>query len=151
MLIKGELPGVGFTNNSLKHQHFTTSSFILLLKQVLILVIFQALFQELHIHSVFTVCLSYTGYRYYYLHFSSEVHGAQIRLMPRKKATLSKATQLVQMGESCFKPKQVGSGAHAPCYCAMLPFPRNASKTMPQLISKISYVSFYSDQGQFQS
>lgn len=33
MLIKGELPGVGFTNNSLKHQHFTTSSFISLITQ----------------------------------------------------------------------------------------------------------------------
>jgi len=71
--------------------------------------------------------------------------------MPKKKATLPKATQLVQTGETGFKPKRVGSGAHAPCHCAMLPFPRNASKTMPQLISQISYVSFYSDQGQFQS
>ena len=71
--------------------------------------------------------------------------------MPKKKVTVSKVTQLVQMGKTGFKPKQVGSGAHAPCHWAMLPFPRNASKTMPQLISKISYVSFYSDQGQFQS
>lgn len=56
MLIKGKLPGVGFTNNSLKDQHFTTSSFILLLKHVLILVIFQALSgitHSLSLHSLF--------------------------------------------------------------------------------------------------
>lgn len=55
----------------------------------------------------------------------------------RDFGTLSNATQLAQRVGTEFKPKQPGSGNHAVCHCAMLPFPRNASRTTPERIAKM--------------
>lgn len=55
----------------------------------------------------------------------------------RDFGTLSNATQLVQRVGTGFKPKQPGSGSHAFCHCAMLPFPRNARQPIPERITKM--------------